>query len=131
MKASIDAKNAKGIIKKYYLDEEGKDVDVYIYPIEGDRYSSDSALIEVKDYINIAGYSVERSDYIGDDELIKIMNHYFEDYNVESLIRNCEYEKDEYLMYSNATNKFVSLDLILSPKKLNQDIDKKPKVKIK
>ena len=59
------------------------------------------------------------------------MNHYFEDYNVESLIRNCEYEKDEYIMYSNATNKFVSLDLILSPKKLNQGLNRKPKVKIK
>lgn len=131
MKASIDGPKAKDIISKYYRDEHGKDVEVFIYPIKGDDQYSDSALIEIKDYINIAGNTIELSDYIGDDELIKIMNHYFDDHIVESISRTLEYEKDEYLIYYNKNIKYPVLEIIMYPKKLNQDIDKKPNVKRK
>ena len=131
MKAYINSEKVKEIIKEYYWDEEGKDVDVYIYAVNSDRNHPGYTSIKVKDYVNIAGHNIERSDYIGDDELINIMNYFLNGFTVGSLKRICKYETEEYFTNYKRIYKFVGLELEMYKNKLDQVINRKPNVKRK
>jgi len=77
MNLKITGEDFIKMVKNYYINEYGYNVEVNAYSYQDDRFGYNNILIKIKYNNSVNNFNVEFEDYLKDEDIKKIVQYFF------------------------------------------------------